>query len=481
VRSIPILRSLFARGSPLLVISGLEVGFPFVRMLALSHFLDVRELGFASLLAATYSTFEQVTDIAMYRFVLSAPREVFAEALASAHALSALRGLVVGALAVAAAPLLASGFGVGTDWPSFAVLGPLTVIHSLEHIGPRIAERDYRYDVQLRIALIGCAAGFLALGAAIALRPDHNALVASLFGTISGQTIASHALAGTPYRLRIRSPEFRKAFRFGYPLMFNGVGLAISAQGDRLLVGAMLGLPALGVYSVLLLVSVVPISPIVRVTGSVTVAMLVNASNSSQALTARLSCMARLTPAVATLYSAGIIALMNIVVPPVFGAKFTASRWTLVLLAAAAFTRIVRSEPGTSVLLYQARTKRLALANVLATSGLLFAFLLMMLIPSIETAVLGRLAGEFLGLAAMIVLSRKAFGSALVDFFVSVGLGFALLAAMTPMTFALGVGERISPSIAMLIVVLGLCGSWIWRPISRLPFGDYFRPTEDKQ
>lgn len=465
------------RGSPLLFISGLEVGFPFIRMLALSHFLDLRELGFASLLAATYATFEQVTDIAVYRFVISAPREVFAEALASAHALAVLRGLVVATLALVAAPFLARGFSVGSDWPSFAALGLLIMLRSAEHIGPRIAERDYRYDVQLKVALIAYASSLSALAAAILLHPNHDAITASLLGQVLGQVIASHVLAGTPYRLKFRSPHFVGAFRFGYPLMFNGLGLAFSTQGDRFLVGAMLGLPALGVYSVLLLVAVAPISSIIRVANSVTVAMLINAAGKQQALTARLSQMARVMPAVATIYATGIVTLMNIVVPVVFGTKFSASRWMLILLASAAFTRIVRVEPGTSVLLYQSRTKRLALANVSVMSGILFAYLFVLWNSVIETAVLGRLGGELLGLGVMILLTRKAFGSALVGFLRSLGLGLAVLVAMTPIVFATGVGQRIAPSLAALIVVFVLCAGWIWRPMLGFRNGEHFRPA----
>ena len=73
-----------------------------------------------------------------------------------------------------------------------------------------------------------------------------------------GLVVATRLFATTPYRWRFRTPLFARAFYFGYPLTFNGLGLAVSAQADRFLVGAMLGLPALGIYSVLMLVTAVP-------------------------------------------------------------------------------------------------------------------------------------------------------------------------------------------------------------------------------
>jgi len=107
------LQALVARGSPLILVNAYDVGVPFVRMLVLGRFLDLRELGFASLLAAAYATLEQISDFAIYRFVLSAPREHYDEALASAHALSVLRGLALGGIGFAAAPILASAFSLG--------------------------------------------------------------------------------------------------------------------------------------------------------------------------------------------------------------------------------------------------------------------------------------------------------------------------------------------------------------------------------
>ena len=50
-----------ARGYPLVLLSFLDAGVPFVRMLAMSRLLPLRELGFASGLTATDGMYEQVT------------------------------------------------------------------------------------------------------------------------------------------------------------------------------------------------------------------------------------------------------------------------------------------------------------------------------------------------------------------------------------------------------------------------------------
>ena len=63
------IRAAISRSTPLLYVGILDFGTPFIRMLILTRLLTLNELGLASALAATYATFEQVTDIAIYRFV----------------------------------------------------------------------------------------------------------------------------------------------------------------------------------------------------------------------------------------------------------------------------------------------------------------------------------------------------------------------------------------------------------------------------
>ena len=175
---------------------------------------------------------------------------------------------------VALSPFIAAAFSLGFQWPSFAALGLIVLLRSLEHLGPRIAEREYRYAPQLKVATVAYGMGLAALFSTIFVFANHLALIASLVGQMVGLVVATRLFASTPYKWRFRTPLFARAFYFGYPLMFNGLGLAVSAQADRFLVGAMLGLPALGVYSVLMLVTAIPVGVGARIVSSVTLPML---------------------------------------------------------------------------------------------------------------------------------------------------------------------------------------------------------------
>ena len=124
-------RSVVRKGYQLELLGGLEVGTPFIRMLLMSRLLDLRELGFASAIAASYNVLELVTDIAIHRFVAAIPRAQFEEALGSAHALFFVRGVILSAIALVASPFIASAFTLQTDWTSFAWLALVTFLRPL--------------------------------------------------------------------------------------------------------------------------------------------------------------------------------------------------------------------------------------------------------------------------------------------------------------------------------------------------------------
>jgi hypothetical protein len=151
---------------------------------------------------------------------------------------------------------------------------------------------------------------------------------------------------------------------------------------------------------------------------------------------------------------------LNIVVPVVFGHKFVASRLMVAVLAISVFVRIVRSEPGNSILLYRGRTKRLALTNLVALSSVAFVYVLVRMWGSTEAAALGRMASDCLALIAMIYLTREAMGAALRDNIVSMVVTGCIVAFAAALVMETSVGTAVWPSLAVLAAYFVGAGSW---------------------
>jgi O-antigen/teichoic acid export membrane protein len=449
------------RGNKLALLGLIESGVPFLRMLALSRGLSLLELGYASALTSTDGLFGQITDFALHRFVLTAPREDFVEALSAAHALSVLRGLVVGGLAVCASPLIAAVFDLRADWGTFAALGLVAFLRSLEHLEPKVAERDYEYGVQLKASLAANGAGLAAMGFCLLVTRDHKAVLAFFVAQSIGQAIASRFVATTRYRLKFRSPYFVKAFRFGFPLMLNGMGLAAVSQGDRFLVGALLGLPSLGLYSVATLVTYVPTAILVRVAGTFTLSALFNAARErNEIYVARIRLVAFFAPLAAAAFALGIVTLMNIVTPLVFGRQFILSIFSVIMLSASTFIRIARIEPFTSILLQEGRTKRLAVGNLSAVSGLGFEWVLIVLYGNMEAALAGRVLGDLVSAIVVFWLTRQVARAAWLDYAKSASFAASVMAFSAAIMAIANPASGLGTSAIVLSALLMLITAW---------------------
>jgi O-antigen/teichoic acid export membrane protein len=456
--------ALAKRSQSLATLSLVEYGAPFLRMIALSRVLAFWELGFTSALSATYVSLSLLGDFSPHKFVLSAPREEYEEALAGAHALTFVRGVVIAALGLLSAPFAAAAFSLPEYVGSFALVGAVFFIASFENLAPRIDERNYRYGVQLRVSLISNALALVALLIVLALTHSHLAIIASLYAQVTGQVVGSHLLAGTRFRMNFRSRYFRQAFRFGYPLMINGLGLAISTQGDRFIVGSLLGLQALGLYSVATMVAIMPMSIFFRFAGSLMFAALYNAAHRTDgSYDARVRIAARLVPLAGTIYAVGIVTLLNIVMPLVFGRQFTLPLSSVALLGFVAFFRIARFDPFTSMLLHEGRTRRLAVANLASVITLIFAFALVKLFGTFDSVLVGRLVGEVTGLVVAVYLTRVAFRPALRDSFLATSAGAVTVMVVVSLAYTTPVGTQLVASVSTLVACVGLFAAWASR------------------
>ena len=419
--------SLVGKGNLLLLISTLEVGTPFARMLIITHFLNLSEVRRGS-----YCNIQYVRVGDRFRNLpvcFSAPRSEYRDALSGAQGLAVVRGLVVGGAAVAAGPVLAGLLSVSTHWADFSVLGIAVAIRSFENLAPRVAERDYHYGPQLTVTVVSSILAIAALFAGARWRHDHIAIIMSLFAQMIGLVVTSHLVAGTPYRPKFRTPQFRAAFNFGYPLAINGIGLALSSQADRLLVGAMLGMPSLGLYSIVVLAITVSSAMIARIVTTFSLSALHNAAPTPKIFDARLRLAAAVYPLIFSAYAITILT-MNIVVQKAFGPEYEVSKIGLLLLGSAAFVRMTRGDPFASLLMHAGRTKRLAAGNITSILSLVFIAGFMYINRSNKSAYLGRLVGELLGLGMTLYLSRHLFQVARADHTMSMAIGVAAIAVV---------------------------------------------------
>jgi O-antigen/teichoic acid export membrane protein len=430
-----------SKAGALAVLGATEIGVPFVRMIVLTRILGAYEFGFAAALTATYGAVEQITDTSLYRFVLATSRDRYEEALATAHGIALVRGVLVAMLILALSYPFGCGMVSCEEWSGFAWLAPLPLIKSLENLEVRVYERDYHYKPQLAASIISHGCGIAAMLVVGTQTGTHHALLAYLLVQACINVAMTHLLRG---------PLTAQALRYSLPLIVNGMGNAIMTQGDRLLVGGMLGLQTLGLYAVVILTSYVPTSGLFRLLGPIQLAGLVNAATQPSVYAARLRLYARAVPIIASIYALGWEVLAKSFLPAIFGSRFVASDLTILLIGLIVYLRICRTEPATSLLLQTRGTGQLAIANQIPMLGLALGASFMYLQPQLESLLVGMTIGELIafGTALFIVRSRLGFAwrdavifsAAFIVPPLAIGLLFASIAALDPLLYRTCIG-----------------------------------------
>ena len=384
----------------------ISFGSRFARNIILSRLLVPDEFGTALAIGVVLALGNLVTDVALDRFVMINDS---ARALSTAHALSIMRAVLVAAVLIAVAPALAALFGVANASHSFAIAACLSTIGGFAHLEIKQIQRNYAYVPQTIAQLAANLAAILALFPAISALHDHRAIIVSYAAESGVYVLFSHLLARTLYNARWERSIMHEALSFGLPLTLNGIGLAVIYQLDRTLVGYWFGVKELASYAVMLSVSVMPTNLILSIFSNMGMSYFLAGSNESSSRSSRYEVLIKLYAFTSILYVLGLALTLDIATPLIFGSSFTVSPTLHVLFAVIAFLRLQRSGAPTTLLLATGRTRLLALLNLSASSGLLGAWIGVIISARLESMLVGIAAGEFIAFVLSFALPDKLF------------------------------------------------------------------------
>jgi O-antigen/teichoic acid export membrane protein len=394
-----------ARTSLISIAPTVEFGTRFARTVILSRLLGGDEFGICVAITVMLGTASLVTDVAIDKFAVIEANESGGEALAAAHMLSLIRGGLLLLVLVVAAPATAALFNVSQYAGSFALAGLTPFISSFVHLEIKQVQRHYDYAPETWSLVLSNVAGVCTLLAAISIFGDHRAIVASFLMESAVYVFVSHLLAQTPYRLKVNRAMIRKALAFGIPLMFNGLGLALLSQFDRALVGRWFGVDMLAKYSVWLSISVVPISLVLRVFGTLSLSFILSHVSKGDPSSGYYRSLVFFFAVLAALYSLLVALTLDWAAPAIFGPSFEVDPGVHLLLTAIVFFRLQRGGAPTCLLLAMGRTRELAILNLCGGIGLGLAIAFLYWSPRFEMLLLGLMIGDIICLSLFYFVS----------------------------------------------------------------------------
>jgi O-antigen/teichoic acid export membrane protein len=392
-------------GSSAFVTAGLavELGSQFLRMIVLAHMLSAREFGVVASLITVIALVDMSTAIGLDRHLVYAPDGDERHVLDVAHALSMLRGVLLALIVLAMAVPMAMLIGERQSAGSFALLTIVPLARGFAHLGVFQMQRHGTFWRSAIPEGIGALLGLAATVIAAAIAPDHRAILWGLCVQAISFAVFCHLLAdGRGFRISFDGVAIRAALRFCLPLAANGFALAISYQLDRLIVGAYLGVVALGVYTLTLTLFLQPMSLLLRLVTTMMQPYLSSAWHSDP--NGRFPRLARWM-----ISWSGLVGLAC-AVPGIcmgflawhllFGTKFAVEELTFVLLSTLLMVRSVRHCMHLLGLAIGS-TRELMIANLAGCLGTPVTMIALFLHPAVVSAVIGLLVADVLSIGVV--------------------------------------------------------------------------------
>jgi len=353
--------------------------------------LAPEEFGTAVAISVVLGLAELVTDVALDRFVMvnSSPN-----ALSAAHVLVVVRGVLIALGLVALAPAAAKLFGVPQFTGSFALAAIVPLVQGFNHLSVKRMRLDFGYGPESISQLASNLAAIVSLWVAVIVLHDHRAIVFSFATESFVYMILSHILAGAPYRLGTTKSTLHEALSFGLPLTFNGIGLAVISQLDRVLAGYWFGVETLATYAVILSMSVAPASAILAMFSPLGLSYFLSDENASSTVFEKYRLLAFFFSTLSLLYVFFVVLTLDVLIPIIFGRAFSINPTVHVIIAAIVCLRLQRNGAPTTLLLAAGRTGQLALLNLSTGFGLIIAVAMLFTRPTLESMLLGILIGD---------------------------------------------------------------------------------------
>ncbi|MCY2954910.1 MAG: oligosaccharide flippase family protein [Planctomycetota bacterium] len=352
-------------------------GLSFVRNVIVARYVTPADFGVAALLALSVSLMEMISDLNLSTLLIQSRQGDTPGFQRTLHCVGAIRGVVNSLALFALAWPLSVLLGVPEARWAFQWLSAYPLVKGLTHSDPTRRQRDFRFGPSVLVELGSQLVAVLVAWPLAASLRGYSAFIWIMLIQISVSWLLSHLLAERHYRWAWDRDHVKHVLSFSWPLLLNGVLLFLIQQGDcallgmapRLFPGAPYSMADVGLYSIALSLSVVPITAVAKVNSSLLLPGL------SQVQSSVVDFNRRYRLGLETLALAGgicgllFLAAGGTIVVLVYGEKYAGAATVVGWLGAAQAIRLARIAPTTGALA-KGDSMNPLIANVVRVLGL---------------------------------------------------------------------------------------------------------------
>lgn len=237
--------------SALLILSGNAAFsvFLLIRNLAVATLIPLEDYAIAATFMIAMTAVEMASTLGLQQQIVQADKGEDVRFQAALQGFQVVRGLLAGVVLFVAAGSIAGFMGVPQVAWAYQVLAVIPVLNALQHFDMHRLNRQMVFGPLIWTKVVPIAASLLVIWPLATTLGDYRVMLWALVVQAAVMTVMSHVTAKRSYRLVWDRDIIGESLRFGWPLLLNSIFLFGVFQGDKIIVGHVLGLGPLALFA----------------------------------------------------------------------------------------------------------------------------------------------------------------------------------------------------------------------------------------
>ena len=385
------------------------------RTLIIARLISVEDFGIAATFALSMAIVEMMSALGLQQQIVQAKDGNDPRLQAGLQGFQVLRGIAAGAVLFLLAGPIARFLNVEHVTWAYQLLALVPVLNALVHFDIYRMNRTMVYLPGILTGVVPAAVSLAIVWPLAVWFGDWRVMLWSIMTQAVLTVLISHLVAERPYRLLFDRQIIAQSFRFGWPLLANGVLLFLVFNGEKLIVGRELGMEPLAIFAMGITLTLTPTLVMAKSMQSFFLPQL-SAVHSGAPAGQDFGSLARATVQagllVGTVLVVAVLLFGDPLVHLLLGPKYSGLTAVLTGLAVVQALRVFKV--GSSIAaLACGQTGNAVIANLLRVALLPVAWLVLHQGGGLTEVIWIAIAGEAIGFAVSLLLVRYRIGVAM--------------------------------------------------------------------
>ncbi len=398
--------------SALLILSGNAAAslLLLARNLVVARLIPVADYGIAATFAIAMAVVEMMSAMGLQQQIVQAKNGEDPRFQAALQGFQLLRGVISGVILFALAGVLADFLNVPEAAWAYQVMALVPVLNALTHFDIHRLNRTMVFWPVILTGAVPALLSLFAIWPLAMLYGDYKVMLYAIVIQAVMTAVTSHVVARRPYRLVFDRAIMAQSLRFGWPLLVNGILMFAVFNGDKLIVGRVLGMETLAVFAMGFTLTLTPTLVMAKSAQNFFLPQLSSVDRGNPEGTARFQHLAIVTMQAILIMGLAMIVIIALVGEPVvyalLGDKYAALLPILLWLAIMQVLRVAKAGPAL-VALATGHTANAMIANTIRMLSLPVCWYVAINTGDLLIIVWVSIVSEILGYIVSMVLMKQ--------------------------------------------------------------------------